>query len=203
MFTYLGDRVRGAIVADCGCGPGVVIEKFANRGAACIFAVDVNQAMLKQMRQRLSAAGLYGRVIEVHQRFAPALFINLRQHFLNGNTFDIILFKRSLYLPIEQALPILTEAAASLSRRGVLVLIHGDRCWQNYVLGPDGRPTGYTLYHFFNRMISLLGEKSGAGSYKLYSRFELLALLNDTFPQNRVEAIPSQQKAYNLFAVLN
>lgn len=203
LFAYLGDRVKDAVVVDCGCGPGIVTEKFAERGASRIFAVDVNEAMLQQMRHRLSMAGMYDRVIEIRQSFTPALFIDLRQHFLDGDGFDVVLFKRSLYLPPEQALPVLKEAVASLNQEGLLILIHGDRSWRNYVLGPDGKPASYSPFHFFNRVVSLLGAKSSIGTYKLYSGGELESLLTGSFPQHRVEQIPSQQKAYNLFAVLN
>ncbi len=201
MFAYLGSRVRDAVVADCGCGPGIVTEKFAYRGARCIFAVDTNEAMLQQMQHRLAAAGMLERVITVHQPFTPGLFAQLCPQIMNGNGFDIILFKRSLYLPTEQAVTVLKEAVASLHHQGVLVLIHGERSWQKYAFGPQGEFASYSLYHLFNRVVSLLGEKLGGGSYTLYTRQELGGLLKSTFPQNRVERIPSQQQAYNLFAI--
>ncbi|MFP3897466.1 MAG: hypothetical protein ACLFV5_11615 [Anaerolineales bacterium] len=42
LFAYLADRVQGATVADCGCGPGVVVEEFPQQGAAHVIGVDVN-----------------------------------------------------------------------------------------------------------------------------------------------------------------
>ena len=60
----------------------------------------------------------------------------------------------------------------------------------------------HTAYHLFNRVISKLGEKLGIGDYTVYTQDELLDLLRTAAPGRRVELIPSQQRAYNLVAVL-
>lgn len=41
-LAYLGERVVGMLVADCGCGPGVVTEKLLRAGAARVVAIDIN-----------------------------------------------------------------------------------------------------------------------------------------------------------------
>ena len=202
LFAYLGRRTQGAVVADCGCGPGVVTKKFLQHGADRVFAIDVNEAMLRQVRARLADAVTIGRVVIV-QRVADAhLFSHLSDRFLSSSGFDITLFKRSLYAKREQALPILQAAVASLNPGGVLAVIHGERSLRRYAFGPGLRPTRYTAYHLFNRVISKLGEKLGVGDYTLYTQGELLDLLRATAPDRRVELIPSQQRAYNLVAVL-
>ena len=202
LFTYLGRRTEGAVVADCGCGPGVVTKKFLQHGADRVFAIDVNEAMLRQVRARLADAVAIGQVVVV-QRVADArLFSHLRDRFLSSSGFDITLFKRSLYAKREQALPILQAAVASLNPGGVLAVIHGEQSLRHYAFGPGLRPTRYTAYHLFNRLISKLGENLGIGDYTLYTQGELLDLLRAAAPDRRVELIPSQQRAYNLVAVL-
>ena len=53
MFTCLGDQLKGAIVADCGCGPGRLAEKLLERGAAQVFAIDHNMSMICQLQAHL------------------------------------------------------------------------------------------------------------------------------------------------------
>ena len=92
LFAYLGDRTRGAVVADCGCGPGLVAAKFLEQGASQIFAIDVNDSMLYQTRSRLADAMDKGRAVVVHRAFDAHLFSELQERFLDGRGFDIILF---------------------------------------------------------------------------------------------------------------
>lgn len=202
LFAYLGRRTQGAVVADCGCGPGVVTKKFLQRGAARVFAIDVNAAMLRQVRERLADAVATGRVVIVHRAADAYLFSDLRNRFLGSSGFDIALFKRSLYTKREQALPVLQAVVESLNPGGVLAVIHGERSLHRYAFGPGLRPMRYTAYHLFNRFISKLGEKLGVGDYTVYTQDELLDLLRTAALGRKVEPIPSQQRAYNLVAVL-
>ena len=203
LFAYLRGRTQGAVVADCGCGPGVVTEKLLHRGAAQVFAIDVNPAMIHRVRSRLADAVAAGRVVIVHRAFDTLFFSDLRARFLAGRGFDVILFKRSLYLKPEQALPILQAAVASLNPDGVLAMVHADRSLRRYAFGPELRPTRYTLYHLINRGFSWLGSRLGSSHYTLYSQVELLNLLRAAAPDRQVELIPSRQRAYHLAAVLN
>jgi len=202
LFTYLGDRTRGAQVADCGCGPGVVTEKFLHRGAARVFAIDVNAAMLRQVRRRLADAVAAQRVILVRGAAEAQLFSSLRDRFPDGRGLDVVLFKRSLYVKRMWALSTLRSAVSSLNPGGVLAVIHGERSLRRYAFGPGLRPRPYTIYHLFNRAVSKLGEKLGIGDYTLYTQDELLDLLRTSGPGRRVESIPSQQQAFNLAAVV-
>ena len=88
LFAYLGRRTQGAVVADCGCGPGVVTKKFLQRGAGRVFAIDLNAAMLHQVRERLADAVTAGRVVLVHRAADACLFPELRERFLDGSGFD-------------------------------------------------------------------------------------------------------------------
>ncbi len=200
LFSYLGDRTRGALVVDCGCGPGIVTEKFLQREAARVLAVDVNAAMLRQVRLRLADAVSARRVVLVRDSANVHLFSRLSDQYPGSQGFDIILFKRSLYVKPERALAILRAAVTSLRPGGVLVIVHGERSLRRYAFGPGLGLKHYTLYHLFNRTISTLGEKLGIGDYTLYTQNELIDLLRVASPGQRVELIPSQQRAYNLVA---
>jgi SAM-dependent methyltransferase len=200
LFSYLGDRTRGALVVDCGCGPGIVTQKFLQREAARVLAVDVNAGMLRQVRLRLADAVSARRVVLVRDSANVHLFSRLRDQYPDSQGFDIILFKRSLYVKPERALAILRAAVTSLRPGGVLVMVHGERSLRRYAFGPGLGLKHYTLYHLFNRTISTLGEKLGIGDYTLYTQNELIDLLRVASPGRRVELIPSQQRAYNLVA---
>lgn len=203
LFAYLGDRLRGAVVADCGCGPGVVTEKLCRRGAARVFAVDLNAAMLRQVRARLEAAVAAGQVVIVAGAVTPGRFGQLRERYLARRGFDLILFKRSLYARAPRALPVLRAAVASLNPGGVLAVVHPDRSLRRYAFGPGLKPRRHTAFHLFNRAVSKLGEKLGLGDYTLYTKEELLDLLRAAAGDRPVEPIPSRQRAYNLAAVRN
>jgi SAM-dependent methyltransferase len=180
----------------------VVTKKFLQRGAARVFAIDVNAAMLCQVQERLADAVAAGRVVIVHRTADARLFSDLRERFLGSSGFDIALFKRSLYAKREQALPVVQAVVESLNPGGVLAVIHGERSLRRYAFGPGLRPMRYTTYHLFNRLISKLGEKLSIGDYTVYTQDELLDLLRTAAPSRRVEPIPSRQRAYNLVAVL-
>lgn len=203
LFAYLGDRTRGAVVADGGCGPGVVTEKLLTQEAARVFAIDVNPAMLGKVRARLAGAIATERVVVVQRAFDAQLFSDLADRFLEGSGFDLILFKRSLYLRTELALPILRAAVAALAPGGVLVMIHPERSLRRYAFGPGWRPMRYTFYHLFNRAFSRVGDLVRSSEYTLYTQGELLGLLRAAAAGRPVELIPSGQRAYNMVAVWN
>ena len=203
LFAYLGERVQRARVADCGCGPGIVTEKFVKAGAALVLAIDQNPLMIHQTRRRLATPITAGRVRVMQRPFESTLFPEINRRFLDHQGLDIILFKRSLYLKREKALPVLQAAVATLRQGGVLAMIHGERSVRRYAFDARLRPTHYTLLHLINRTLSKLGEKLGFGPYAVYTEAELLDLLQAAAPGYRVEHIPSQQSAYNLAAVLN
>jgi SAM-dependent methyltransferase len=201
LFRYLGEGVSGSVVADCGCGPGVVAQKFLERGARQVFAIDGNPPMIRQVHARLAQAIASRRVIPVLRRFHPGLFPELCQTYLDGSGFDILLFKRSLYSRPEQALPVLQAACVCINPGGVLALVHAERSVRRYALGPGMRWQPYTAFHLLNRLLSLLVHRLGVGEYTLYTQAELMELARRAAPDKMVETIPSGQQSYNLVAI--
>jgi 2-polyprenyl-3-methyl-5-hydroxy-6-metoxy-1,4-benzoquinol methylase len=118
LFRYLGERIVGATVADCGCGPGIVTEKLLEAGAARVFAIDANASMIGKTRARLAKAIANGQVLLQQASHEGETLPRLRQKELAGRGFDIVLFKRSLYMPRPRALLTLRHAAATLGAKG-------------------------------------------------------------------------------------
>jgi SAM-dependent methyltransferase len=201
FFRYLGDRVIGATVADCGCGPGVVTEKFLEAGAARVVAIDANAGMIGKAQARLAKSIEAGQVAIRHASYEGEALASLRQQELQGRGFDIVLFKRSLYMPRARALLTLRYAASTLRTKGVMVVVHPERALSRYAFAPPFGVTAYTLFHLFNRTISRLAEWGGMEEYTLYTRQELLMLLREAVPEAQVHFIPSQQRPYNLVAL--
>ena len=200
LLAYLGDRVEGATVADCGCGPGVVSEKFLQAGAARVVAIDSNAGMVEKAQARLQPFVQSGRAIVRQLSHEGETLVRLRREALDGHGFDIVLFKRSLYMPRPRALQTIRHAAAALEAEGMIGVIHPERMLGRYAFAPPLGITSYTPFHLLNRAISRVAECCGMEEYTLYSRGELLDLLREAVPQAAVEAIPSQQRPYNLAA---
>ncbi|MDH3598394.1 MAG: class I SAM-dependent methyltransferase [Candidatus Tectomicrobia bacterium] len=204
LLAYLGERVIGATVADCGCGPGVVSEKFLRAGAATVVAIDSNAGMIDKARVRLTAFpfgqsdGTAPKVVVRQCSHEGDALRQLAQEVLGGGQFDIVLFKRSLYMPRPRAVLTLRQAATALRPQGVIAVVHPERTLQRYAFAPPFGITRYTPFHLFNRAISRVAERCGAEEYTLYSRSELLALLREAVPGAVVETIPSRQRPYNL-----
>jgi SAM-dependent methyltransferase len=201
FFRYLGDRIVGATVVDCGCGPGVVTEKFLEVGAARVVAIDANIRMIEKAQARLAKAIASGQVLLQHASHEGETLPALQHIVLGDRGFDIVLFKRSLYMPRPRALLTLRRAASTLCTDGVMVVVHPERSLWRYAFAPPFGITAYTFFHVFNRVISRLAECCGMEEYTLYSRRELFSLLHEAVPEAQVEIIPSQQRPYNLMAL--
>lgn len=201
VFRYLGDRVIGATVADSGCGPGVVTAKFLEAGAARVIAIDANAGMISKMQTRFAKAIESGQVVLRHASHEGETLVSLSQQELAGRGFNIVLFKRSLYMPRPRALMTLRYATSTLCSKGVMVVVHPERALSRYVFAPPLGLTSYTPFHLFNRTISRLAEWCGMEEYTLYTRQELLTLLREAVPDAHVELIPSRQRPYNLVAL--
>lgn len=201
FLHYLGERVVGATVADCGCGPGVVAEKLLEAGAARVVAIDANGGMISKAKARLAKAMATGQVLVRHASHEGETLACLRQKELGGRGFDIVLFKRSLYMPRPRALLTLRHAADTLCAKGVMVVVHPERSLWRYAFAPPCGLTPYTFFHLCNRALSRAAEWCGMEEYTLYPRGELLSLLHEAVPEARVELIPSRQRPYNLAAL--
>lgn len=201
LFSYLAEFTQGAVVADCGCGPGVTAQKFLERGAAEIFAVDLAPGMLRQAASRLENEVKEGQVKLVRRSFDDWFSHDLPR--LDGRRplFDIILFKRSLYNKRERAIPLLRSALGFLKSEGVLAIIHPEKSLLKYCFGPGLMPQRHTLYHLFNRTWSSLGSRLGIGEYTVHSRDELLQLAQEAAGGLQVQVIPSRQQSYNLISI--
>lgn len=201
VLQYLGDRVVGAVVADCGCGPGVVTEKLLQAGAARVVAIDANTSMIERAQQRLAKWITTGEVHVCQASHETTPLRVLGQRTGAGQGFDVILFKRSLYMPRPRALTTLRQAAAALQPQGTLVVVHPERSLRRYAFAPPLGLTSYTSFHLINRAISRVLEWCGAEEYTLYTEPELIALLHEAVPGGHVRCVPSPQRPYNLVAL--
>jgi len=201
VLDYLGERVVGAVVADCGCGPGVVAEKFLRAGAARVVAIDANASMMERAQARLAKDIATGKVVLCHASHEADTLSRVRQQVLAGRGFDVVLFKRSLYMPRQRALRTLRQAVTALRSRGLLVVAHPERSLWQYAFAPPYGITAYTPFHLVNRAISRALEWSGVEEYTLYTGAELLALLQEAVPEAQVQRLPSPQRHYNLVAL--
>lgn len=193
LISYLGDRLKGAIVADCGCGPGVVARKLVSGGAAMVFAVDASRRMLRQMARD-------SRIVPVEATMESLPLDRLRREQATAG-FDLVLFKRSLYMERSAAIAVLANAYRHLRPGGCIAIIHPEKRLGPYLFGAAPRLGGYTAYHLFNRTVSLISRFLGSHSYALYTRDDLLQLAASVAGKERVDLIPSGQRAFNLVAL--
>ncbi len=193
LFASLGD-LRGAVVADVGCGPGVVARKFVARGAARVYAIDVSRAMLEQV-------GDDPRIRTVEGRVEDHVLERIRAE-EEPEGFDVVLFKRSLYLPRPAAVEALRAALGCLRPKGRVCVVHPERSLLTYAFGRPPRLRSHTPYHLFNRGISTLGVLAGGEDYAVYTRAELLALAEEAADGARVEALDGgTSAAFNLVTI--
>jgi hypothetical protein len=83
----------------------------------------------------------------------------------------------------------------------MIIVVHPERSLLRYAFAPPFGLTSYTLFHLGNRVASRFAEWCGMEEYTLYSRHELVALLQEAVPDAKIELIPSQQRPYNLVAL--
>jgi len=178
-----------------------VTEKLVRAGAALVVAIDVNASMLKRARARLAQDIASGTVLVYHGSYEAETLAGIREQALAGRGFDLVLFKRSLYMPRPRALRTLRTAAASLGTRGLIVVAHPERSLWRYACAPPFGFTSYTPLHVVNRAVSRVLAWSGSEEYTLYTRAELLGLLHEAVPGAHVQRVLTQQRPYNLVAL--
>jgi SAM-dependent methyltransferase len=195
LLRYLGDRLTGSVVVDCGCGPGLLAATLVSRGAASVMAVDANPAMARQARRRLARELSTGQVCVVCD-FVDAPFFDAL-----GRAVDIVVFKRSLYAPEGEAAATLRAAVRAVVDSGVVVVVHPERSLRRYAWGvpPAWRP--HTMFHVFNRLVSWLAVALRISAYRAYTAHELEALLRSAADDETVERVPTAQEAYNIAAI--
>ena len=192
LFGFLGEDLRGMVVADVGCGPGVVARKLLAGGAERVFAIDVEADMLRQI-------GDQPGLVPVRGRAEDDVLPRIRaEHGIDG--FDLVLFKRSLYQPTDTARAVLRSAWENLRPGGRLCVVHPEASLRRYAFGEPLRIRRHTPYHLFNRTASRIGTLIGAEHYTLYSRDGLRTLLGEVAGPERVVDIPSAQRSFVLVA---
>lgn len=196
LFAYVGGRLPGSRVADCGCGPGLLSEKLACRGVSYLMAIDGNSSMVRQAGVRLAPFIESGVVEVVHRLIDPTFFNGLQA------PFDLIIFKRSLYASRQESISILKAAAGTLGPRGAVVVVHPERSLRRYAFGDPHRIRRHTVFHLVNRLISVMAVWLGISEYRTYSATELVNLLVDAVPEGRIDIVPITQQAYNVAALV-
>lgn len=194
LLSYLGNATEGAVVADCGCGPGMVSRRLVAKGAAKVCAIDVSSEMLEQV-------GEDPRIVTLQSTMEDLPLDKLRESEARDG-FDLVLFKRSLYMNRSEALEVLKNAYGHLRPGGRIVVVHPEKKLGPYIFGSPLRLRRYTIPHLVNRTSNRLGVLLGVEKYALYTREELIALAGEVAGPERVELIPSTQQAFNLVAIL-
>lgn len=191
VFDWLGDDLVDADVVDCGCGPGVVVEKLLQRGVASVYAIDISAGMLEQVPDD-------ERVHPIEARIVPGILSDLREKNAPAG-FDLVLFKRSLYAAPDEARAILSDAFAATKPGGAVVIIHPETSLLHYVLDEGKRLAPHSLYHGFNRVLSRVTAALGLHEYHTYTGEELRELgWSVVGSDGEVLEISSQQTAFNL-----
>src|SRR5262249_21726533 len=170
-------------------------------GAPAWVAIAATASTIKRAKARLLNQAATGKVVVCQTSHEARPLAGICQQALDGRGFDIVLFKRSLYMPRQRALLTLRQAAAALGARGMIVVVHPERSLWRYAFAPPFGLTSYTPLYLVNRAISRILEWGGLEEYTLYTCAELLALLREAVPGAQVKRLPSQQRPYNLVAL--
>lgn len=195
LFTHFDDLIKGAVVADLGCGPGIVARKFIDHGAEKVFAVDVSEKMLKQVDGHPS-------IVTMQATMEMQPLDRLRSENVDAKDgFDLVLFKRSLYMQRSSALEILKNAYFHLRPGGGIGIVHPEKKLRIYAFGSPPRLHLHTFYNLFNRTLSRIGVLLGVESYTLHTREELFTLAGEVAGPEHVETVATRQQAFNLLAI--
>ncbi len=193
MLKYLDGSIRGAVVADCGCGPGLATRRMVSEGASKVCAIDASEEMLALIADDT-------HIVKLQSTLEERPLDKLRESEAPEG-FDLVLFKRCLYMSIPEALEILKNAFSHLRQGGCLVVVHPEKKLQPYFFGSPPRFHRYTIPHIINRISNRLGVLLGVEKYQLYTRKELTALAEEVASCGEVEAIPSCQQSFDLVTI--
>jgi len=195
VFRFLDERLLGARVLDCGCGPGISSERLVARGASYVLAVDANPSMVRQARAHLRHRIAAGSA-DVERGFVDAAFFGAL-----GRTFDLVFFKRSLYARRAATVSAVRAALAAVEPHGMVVVVHPVRSLLQYAFGTPARLRPHTAFHILNRAISLVAARLGISEYRAYSKGELWRLLSEAADDGSVQEVPTTQQAYAIMAI--
>jgi hypothetical protein len=112
---------------------------------------------------------------------------------VNHKRFDIVLFKRSLYVDPGKARKVLLNAWMSLARGGAIAVVHPEKSVEKYFF-KDGRYTSHTILYMMNRKVSEWTQDE----YQLYTKEELISLVKTALPEARVTYGVTTQSAFNI-----
>jgi SAM-dependent methyltransferase len=115
--------------------------------------------------------------------------------------FDLVLFKRSLYMNPDEALEILKNSHGHLRPGGCVVVVHPEKKLGPYFFGSPPWFRSYTIPHIINRTSNRFGVLMGVEKYQLYTRRELVELSEKVAGSDKVEVIPSRQHSFNMVAI--
>jgi SAM-dependent methyltransferase len=195
LFTSLnrlGHPITNEIVGDFGCGPAIVVEKLVAQHAKKIVAIDYNGAMLWWVK-RLRKECATGQVVPLQRSSCDDKLWDDIPVLVDRRRFDIILFKRSLYIDPEQAPDVLFRAWMLLARGGVLAVVHPEKSEERYFFR-DGHYTSHTILYKLNRRFSEWTQDE----YQLYTKEELFKLVKRALPKAQVTYGVTTQSAFNI-----
>lgn len=189
------DALRGGVVVDAGCGPGVVVPAFLKAGAGRVLAVDISQAMLAHIARD-------SKVTTIAADLQPGAFASIRREHAPAG-FNVVWFKRSLYHEDDVATPLLQDAFDNLAPGGRIVVIHPESSLRRYLFQRRNdrlHVSGYTLYHAFNRALSVGLRRLRVHNYKHRTEAELLKLGKGVRGGTAV-LVPSPATPFNILVI--
>ncbi len=175
LIGILGPKLEGAVIADCGCGPGVTAGRLVDAGAGKVIAIDAVENMLRQVPR-------HPRIVRVQATIEEGTLRRVGKNVIPDGA-DLVLFKRSLYHRGEQAVRILQDAWELLRPGGRIVVALPHRNIARYAFGRPRRIRSFTLYHLFNRFISRVADFLNIHSYRTSSFRELASMLRRAVPE--------------------
>jgi SAM-dependent methyltransferase len=114
VYPYLERHTKNGTILDLGCGPGNTATELVSSAYQSYLGVDISDAALDKARRRSQESGRSAK-----NRFVQADFID----YLPATTFDVILFRESLYhVPLGWVKSTLARYANYLADGGVFIV---------------------------------------------------------------------------------